>query len=258
MRILYQSLASIGHDPVYSAYESAMLEHMASVKGTETQVDIEGVPLMIPQSTEHAYMEYLALPQTIENAVRAEERGYEGLVIGCFTDPGHDILKSALHIPVTFSGEASMYGACLLGKKFTFLARTENTARRIAANVKLYGLSEKAVLYGVLNAPLQLLAQSFQDPADIIKIFYSKCEEVIKRGAEVIIPACGILSVLLAANKIKTYKGAVILDTLAFSLKFAEILVELKQKLGLDLSRIGDYRFVENSIIENARKALGK
>jgi allantoin racemase len=258
MRLFYQSVAPLGRNHVWNDYEKALVEHISLVKRPETQVELKGVRAMIPQATEYSYLEYLNVYQILDNAMKVEEEGYESFILGCLTDPGHDILRSALDIPVIFAGETSMHLACLIGKKFAFVARTERMAERIFSNVRDYGLLERSLSSTFLNISFETLARCFKDPNLVFDPFLEKCEELIAQGADVIIPGCGVLNVLLAVNKVNRYKGAVILDTIGSLVKVAEVMVELKQKVSLGVSRRGVYCSPGKEVMEQAKKALMK
>jgi allantoin racemase len=258
MRLFYQSAAPLGTDHIWDRYERALIDHLLSVKDPGTEVDLKGVKVMIPQATEYSYLEYLNVGQMLDNAIRAEKEGYDGFILGCLTDPGHDILRSILDIPILFAGETSMHMACLLGKKFALVARTERAAERIFANVRDYGLSERALPATFLNLSFETLSRSFEDPALVLDPFFKKCDELIARGADVILSGCGVLSVLLAVHKVSQYKGAVILDAIGSLVKLTEAMVKLKQKLSLGVSRRGIYASPGKEIMEQARKGLVK
>lgn len=258
MKLWYQSVASLSQDPMWNDYQRTVVEHISLVKQPETQVDVKGLKVTIPQATESAYLEYLNIYQILENAERAEAEGYDGFILGCFTDPGHDILRSILDIPVIFTGETSMHLACLLGKKFAFVGRNERVSKRIFTNIKDYGLSERALPSVFLDVSLEALAGSFKNPTPLLAPFFKKCEEVIALGGEVIIPGCGVMNAFLAFHKVNSYKGALILNTLASAIKVAETMVELKRKVGIHVSRIGNYSSPEKSVAREAKKALMK
>lgn len=258
MRLFYQSVAPLGRNPVWNDYEKALVEHISSVKRPETQVEVKGVKVMIPQATEYSYLEYLNIYQILDNGIKVVDEGYEGFILGCLTDPGHDILRSVLDIPVIFAGETSMHLACLIGKKFAFVARTERTAQRIFANVRDYGLLERALPSTYLDISFEILACCFENPGPVFDPFLKKCEELIAQGADVIIPGCGVLNVLLAVNKVNHFKDAVILDTIGSLVKVAELMVELKQKVSLGVSRRGVYCSPGKEVMEQAKKALMK
>jgi allantoin racemase len=258
MRLWYQSVTSLGQDPKWTDYEMAILGHISSVKRPETQVEVKGLDVMVPQATEYCYLEYLNVSQILGNAIKAQEEGYDSFILACMTDPGHDILRSALDIPAIFSGETSMHVACLTGKKFAIVARTERTANRISRNVRDYGFAERALPVSFLDISFEAIMQCFEEPGLAFDPFFQKCEELIAQGADVIIPGCGILNVLLAVKKVNNYRGAVILDTVGVAIKIAETMAELKQKVGLEVSRIGDYRSPGIEVMRQARDAVMK
>jgi allantoin racemase len=258
MKLFYQSVAALGENPMWNSYEKALVQHLSSVKRPETEVTLKGVKVTIPQATEYPYLEYLNLYQILESGLKVEEDKYEGFILGCLTDPGHDILRSILNIPVVFAGETSMHLACLIGKKFAFVTRTEKTADRISANIRDYGLLERALPPTFLNIPFEILCRAFENPTLVFDPFFKKCDELIAQGADVIISGCGVLSVLLAVNKVTCYDGAIILDTIGSLVKVAELMVELQQKLSLGVSRRGIYSSPRKEVMDQAKQALIK
>lgn len=258
MKIWYQSNAALGQNPIWEDYEKALVEHISAVKGPETQINVQGIKKVVPFATEFPYLEYFNVYQIKEYALLAEKEDYDGLIVGCLTDPGYGILRSILKIPVIFSGEISMHIACMVGKKFSVVARTKRTAYRIYQNVQNYGLCERAVQPTFMEISLEILSQSLRNPKPLLDIFYSKCDGLIAQGAEVIIPGCGVLSALLSKLKISKYKDAVILDTTGVSVKIAEALAELRRKVGLEVSRIGEYRSPDKEHMAVAEKVFQK
>jgi len=258
MKLFYQSVAPLGTNPIWDGYERALVNHLLSAKGPETKIEVRGVRVTIPQATEYSYLEYLNVGQILDNAISAEKEGYDGFILGCMTDPAHDILHSLLDIPVIFAGETAMHLGCLLGKKFALVARTERAADRIFSNVRDYGLVQRALPSASLDFSFETLSRSFEDPSPVFDPFFRKCDELIDQGADVILSGCGVLSVLLAVNKVNEYKGAVILDTVGTLVKMAEMMVRLKRELSLGVSRRGTYASPGKEIMEQARKALAK
>ena len=45
-----------------------------------------------PRSIESVYEEYLSVPETVKKAIQAEKDGFDGIILGCFGDPGLDAL----------------------------------------------------------------------------------------------------------------------------------------------------------------------
>jgi hypothetical protein len=74
-------------------------------------------------------------------------------------------------------------------------------------------------------------------PGVIIQKFRKAAQRVISEGAEVIIPACGFLNMMMAREKIREIDTAVVLDGYAVVLKFAETMIRLYQGIGLTMSK---------------------
>jgi len=61
-----------------------------------------------PRYIESAYEEYLSVPETVKKAVQAEKDGCDGMILGCFGDPGLDRKLAsvrAVNIPVLELGQ---------------------------------------------------------------------------------------------------------------------------------------------------------
>lgn len=77
-----------------------------------------------PASIESICEEYESIPGTVERAVRAQEEGYDGIILGCYADPGIDALREMLTIPVAGPFESSCFTALTLGHRFSIVTVT--------------------------------------------------------------------------------------------------------------------------------------
>lgn len=77
-----------------------------------------------PSSIESVFEEYLSIPATVARAVQAQKQGYDGIVLGCYADPGIDTLREMLEIPVAGPFESSCFTALTLGHRFSILTVT--------------------------------------------------------------------------------------------------------------------------------------
>ena len=59
----------------------------------------------------------LAAPEIIKMAVRAENEGYDAVVLYCFSDPAVDACREIVSIPVVGGGQASCLLAPLVGRQ---------------------------------------------------------------------------------------------------------------------------------------------
>ncbi len=107
-----------------------------------------------PASIESAYEEYLSVPGAIERLVEAERAGFDGVVLGCFGDPGVDAMREMVDIPVLGPGEASMLMAASLGHRFsvvTVLASVIPLLERLAWQV---GVDRKLASVRSIDVPV--------------------------------------------------------------------------------------------------------
>jgi len=125
--------------------------------GPTTQVevwDVEGGPASI----ESIYEEYLSVPGALARAQEAARQGMDGIILGCFGDPGVDAARELLTIPIIGPGEASMLFAASLGHRFsivTILDSVVHPLRRLAREV---GVDGKLASVRAVNIPVLDLA----------------------------------------------------------------------------------------------------
>lgn len=101
-----------------------------------------------PISLECAYDKVWAALPTVQEAERAEQEGYNGVIIYCFADPGLTAAKEKLQIPAVGLCEASVHLAALLGSRFSIMAAGspnvfENKRKRIVERLREYGFEHK-------------------------------------------------------------------------------------------------------------------
>jgi len=72
----------------------------------------------------------LAVPPLLEQVKRANEEGYDAVIIACFSDPGLQAAREVSDILVLGIEETTLHVAAMLGHKFTILTPL---AKRIPA-----------------------------------------------------------------------------------------------------------------------------
>jgi len=70
-------------------------------------------------------------------------KGYDAIVIACFSDQGIIAAKELCDIPVVGIGEASMHLACMLGNKFTIVTTANRRVPSKALYVRCSGLESR-------------------------------------------------------------------------------------------------------------------
>ena len=107
-----------------------------------------------PQSIEYRVEEAMLVPDLLVKALEAERQGVDGLVIDCMADPGVDVLRECVAIPVLGPGRLSMQVATLLGRRFSILVELDVVARLFEEEVRRYGLGESFASCRVIDIPV--------------------------------------------------------------------------------------------------------
>jgi allantoin racemase len=118
-----------------------------------------------------------------------------------------------------------------------------------------YGFRERLVDIDQLQPPLTELdlGKGFGGSAELVEKFRANARRLIAKGADVLIPAEGVLNTLMVRNGLEEVDGVPVLDSYGAVLAMAEMLVHLKKRAGLRVSRSGAYAKPPASIIEHIR-----
>lgn len=248
MKIWYQSYTAIGADPRWRYYEESLERHLAKVARPDTKIDIHGVDQFPPKMLECSYFQYLHFKQVIENAIEAEQKGYDAFVLAGMRDFAYNELKDVVDIPVAFIAEASFHMACLLASKFSVVWTGASSLKAGAANVKRYGLEGRYIPgINISMTHMDLLEAFEKNPQKAISRFKDAANSLADQGAGVVIPGFGGLSSFLAEQGVNEVDGVPILDTQAVLIKTAETLVDLK-RLGISRSTRVPYHPSKNEL----------
>jgi len=247
MRIWHQSMTDLASLPTY---QSSLEDHAAQVCEPETVVHIKGMPnfytggITTTDVLGSPYLYHVAFRRIIDQAIESERQEYDAFVVGSFSEPFLRELRSTVDIPVVSAGESNFLVACSLGKLQALIANVPTVARLVQDHVTGYGLSERVQGVYALASTMtedELQAQ-WTSPESVIARFDAIAEEAIRAGADVVIPAEGVLSELLYQQGHQRLLNIPILDSFGVCWKYAEMFVQLRQKLGVEVGRAWEYR----------------
>jgi allantoin racemase len=139
------------------------------VLGPDTQV--ECVPVRNHGGTgNHAYEMMLFDIYCAEAGLRAEDEGYDAVLMDSVSDSGLHVLRSRLSIPVLGPGLVMMCVAQMLGKRFSIVTMWDKWIYLHERNLQLYGLGDKCASI-----------RSVQIPPDVEALFEGKEHEMFDR-----------------------------------------------------------------------------
>ena len=207
-------------------------EALIPIKRKDTKLTVV-CPDRGPETIESAYDEAYAIPPTLELVSKANEEGYDAVVLACFSDPGLDAAKEVSAIPVLGIEEASLHVAAMLGARFTVLTPRKERIASKREHVHMRGLSH--FLASVRSLDLTV-AETDADPAKTKKRIFDVARRAVEEdGAEVIILGCGGMAGY--APEMEEKLKVKVIDPTSAALKIAEALVDL----GLVHSKAGLY-----------------
>ncbi len=244
MKIWHQSFTVLEDLP---PYRDAMAAHMRKVLRPDTQVEMHGqLPGTYPSNYPGSDLGFLALGslhslQWVLRAVEAERNGFDAYAMATIPNPLIREIRTLVDIPVVGYGEASYHVASMLGRRFGVLVFIDRMAPLLEEHIAGHGLASRCVGVRPSGVTFQQVLAGYTTPGPVIERFQETAREMIRAGADVIIPGEMPLNVLLAINGVKMVDGMPILDGLAVTMKMAEAFADLRKTIGFSQSRHGFY-----------------
>jgi allantoin racemase len=260
MRILWNEATSGA--PVLDPLWQLLRDYFPRVARPDTEVVVRHVSVS-GNYIRSLYTELLNNRAVVENVIVAEREGYDAVVLGCWADPLWEA-REVVDIPVVGIGEAAMLLATTLGSRFAVITVAPGVVPTIEIDLRLYGLEDRAIPRPVrsLDPPsdADLLVESVTDPhRRLIPNLERVAQGCIQDGAEVIVIGCGYYGPILSQHGYNEIPGTgvPVLDCSAAGLKLAEILVDLRQSIGLGKSKALYFRQPPQDTLEKVRGVHG-
>lgn len=162
-----------------------------------------------------------------------ENRGVDGIVLGCFGDPGLYALKEISPVPVIGIAEASISMALLLGGKFGILAAMTRAVTLMDSMVHTYGLDDRYA--GTVPLDMRVLNLE-EDHQGTLAVLERASLELVKRGADVLLLGCAGLTGFTA--DLTQRVPVALIDPVEAGCRMLKTTVEM----GLNTSHLGLYR----------------
>lgn len=221
-----------------AALDKPVAEFINSIKRSNTQVDVISLKRG-PMHLQYYYYRALILSDCINQIKRAEKEGYNAVIIGCFCDPGlQEAREITDRIVVTAPAESSMLIASSLGRRFSIIVASDKSIPKMYENVVNYGFVNRLASFESVD--LEVL--DFQNnKTETIRRIQKAAERAIhEKLAEVIILGCtmefGFYKELQKELKIP------VIDAIVAPIKYAEFMIELRNKFGWGHSKICSYK----------------
>ena len=189
-------------------------------------------PAMGPASIEGFYDEALCLPGLLEEAMRHERAGIDGMVVACFDDTGLDAARTVVSGPVIGICEAGLRAASVLGTRISVVTTLSRSVPAIEMLVHRYGFAGRC---RVRATDVPVLALEDPGSGATERVRAEIAEAIARDGADAIVLGCAGMTDL--ARRFGEEFGLPVVDGVAAAVK----LVEGLAALGLRTSRRGAY-----------------
>ncbi|MFH1603143.1 MAG: aspartate/glutamate racemase family protein [Pseudomonadota bacterium] len=234
MKLWYQSMTL---QSAWSAYNATLGRILDRVKDADTHIEVHGITKRGGVGDQYRYLAFIETGEVLENVERATREGFDAFLIGNIADPGLREAREITGIPVLGLCETSAHLACMQGANFAIITGNEKHAPQIVENIARYGLKDS--LHSVRRMTVERLVDldaGFTDPvlrARLLDQFMSAARAAAEEGAEVIIPAIGVLMTLLADEEIYSVDDRVpLLSGVTALIKMGEAAVRMRALAG--------------------------
>ena len=261
MRIWHQSITDLSLQRNYSA---TLVEQAARVSAPDTVIDVHGVrPGTYPpgvsagQVNRYLWAHNLVNVQIIENVRRAEAQGYDAVAMSCFLDPGLDEARSVVDIPVVSMCESALALGMAFGRRYGLLCLHRPGIAPREELVRKHGFGERlAKVVSVHPAVTGLeLEAAYADFDPLMERVLAAAQEAIEAGADLLVPAEGILNTLFVVHGITELHGVPILDAYAALIAHAELAVTLRTRAGVAVSHTGGWAKPDKEMFTSVQRA---
>ncbi|MES2480653.1 MAG: aspartate/glutamate racemase family protein [Pseudomonadota bacterium] len=262
VRIWHQSGAPFA---ALAGYGERLAQHVQEVVSVGTEVVFHGIDATAygghapAEVLKYAYARHLILGRIIENCIQAEREGFDAVAIASYSDPFVREARSMVAIPVVSMAESSMLLACGAARRFALVTLTPENVWRLREMVERHGLEKR--VSGIY--PLQPrtterdLVQAFADPSGVVGIFESAVRLAVADGAELVIPAEGVLNELLYSIRYQGLGETPVLDCVGATFLHAELMVRMQRTSGLRVGRAWDHARPDAAMASVLRRSAG-
>ena len=180
-----------------------------------------------PASIECFYDEVWASPFVVEEIKKAELKGYCGVLIDCFMNPGLKAAREVVDIPVIGVGEAAIITALMLGDSFTIIdvGPDKYVKKTPPMMIREMGVASRFASIRGIGVPVLELSEC-RDLVD--SIVAEAIKAVNEDGADVIVLGCTGLAGI--AREVEDKINIPVVDPALSALKILEALVRMGVK----------------------------
>jgi allantoin racemase len=242
MRIWHQSMTELDALPQYAA---SLSRRFAAVAGPDTEVVLHGVPPGTYGSSSPAKV--LASPVerhrvagiVLQQIKQAEHEGFDGVMIASFAELALREARSEVEIPVTSMAESTLLAGSSVAARVGIVTISPAGVHMLRDIVAQHGFDTRVASVVSLQPAVDEfeLQNAFDRPDAVRAAFERACRTAIDVGADVIVPGEGVLNELALHLGIREIDSVGVMDAIAVTVLYTEMLVRGYDKAGLRTGR---------------------
>jgi hypothetical protein len=132
-------------------------------------------------------------------------------------------------------------------------------ARRVRDVVERHGLGSRVSGYHTLGADMDevRLSRAFADPTDVLERFGAVVRDARSAGADLVVPAEGVLNEVLWAHGVGRVDDVPVMDCVGVAFAYTELLVNLRARTDLAVGRAWEYAMADAALLDDLRGGSG-
>ena len=222
MKLVYLVSGPMGRTPEGQAELGRRREYLQRHAAADTEVDITDIPAG-PGSIESMYEEYLSIPETVKRAYELQADGWDGILLGCYGDPGLSALREIVDIPVVGAGQATALMASAVGRRYSVITVTDSVIGPLEETMRNSGGGDKLVSVRAVNIPVLEL---HRDREQAIEVTIEEGRKAIEEDrADTLIVGCMSMGFLEIPEACQAELGVPFLNPARVQLKFLEAML---------------------------------
>lgn len=248
MKICCQLPVTMPRD-MFGGYYDLLMEDYALHKDPNTEVVITDIPTGVKNPT---LLGYYGLREAnnleiVKSMLKAQAAGFDAVAGAVYLDGGTKIASNLLDIPVVGAPSAAMHLARLMGNQFAVVTSENAFVSAMTAEIHALGLIPHAITPSPVRTMGMPVDEIFQcllsgDYDPLVAGFLAAARTCVADGADVIIVGCGLVAPALSTRGHRDVDGALVVDSMAASLKVAELMVNLRRSGMKTKPDVGLYR----------------
>ncbi|MGH6943459.1 MAG: aspartate/glutamate racemase family protein [Geminicoccaceae bacterium] len=176
-----------------------------------------------PPSIESAYDAARSVPALLDLVHKAEAEGVDGVIIGCFSDPGIEAAREIVSLPVIGPGAAAMHLAAQLGTRLSVISPLAGHPGRALTRMRELGLDARFASVRGMGMAVLDLAQDRE--AALERIAEAGRLAVERDGADILVLGCMSMAFLDLTGEVQRRLGVPVVNPVVAALKAAETIV---------------------------------